>query len=284
MRRNYATLFDSRYLAKGLVMLESLIRESIYPPTIQVLAMDKACERALRRLGITGVTVHSLEDFEGYTNTAALRMSRTWTEYCWTLASIFTDEVAHFVSSVTYLDADLMFFSDPEIIFDEIDWKSIGITPHRFSPSDAERLLKNGKFNVQWVTCSGDIGRACLKRWADQCREWCYYRNENGKFGDQKFLDEWPSLYPGEVREIENPGAGLAPWNMSQFEITQNHGRVFVNNHSLVFFHYHESDIAWNEVHCLTKWPTRECERELIYKPYVKAIREKLALVGKVAA
>ena len=35
----------------------------------------------------------------------------------------------------------------------------------------------------------------CLKKWTNQCLEWCYYKLEDGKMGDQKFLDEWPKLY-----------------------------------------------------------------------------------------
>src|SRR5688572_8520545 len=116
MRRNFATLFDSAYLPKGLVMLQSLIRESLDRHTIHVLAMDEACEAALRELNLPGVMVHSLKYFESMTGMDKVRATRSWKEYCWTCASVFTDFVAPPCSNrVTYLDADLMFFSDPEL-------------------------------------------------------------------------------------------------------------------------------------------------------------------------
>ncbi len=37
------------------------------------------------------------------------------------------------VATMTYLDADLMFFADPSPLFDELDGRSILITPHRHS-------------------------------------------------------------------------------------------------------------------------------------------------------
>ena len=54
--------------------------------------------------------------------------------------------------------------------------------------------------------------------WRKQCLEWCFYKLEDGKMGDQKYLDEWPDQY-ASCHIIENMGAGIAPWNYSQYEI-----------------------------------------------------------------
>jgi len=274
-------LFDSRYLAKGVVMLQSLIRESFDRHTIHVLAMDENCESVLRELNIKGVIVHALKDFEALAGMHNVRATRNWTEYCWTCASVFTEFVLQICSGrVTYLDADLMFFADPELIFTEIGTKSIGITPHRFAKKDEPRLLPNGRFNVQWVTFHGEVGEACLKRWAKQCRDWCYYTNDGGKFGDQGYLDEWPTRYAGEVCEIANPGAGLAPWNVANHIVEKVGDVVMADNYTVIFYHYHELQEQESGLYRLTNWKLRDRDKELIYAPYLKALDKWKALLA----
>jgi len=179
------------------------------------MAMDDKTFQILTESKLPGLWVYHLDGFEREMSLAAARRQRTWQEYCWTCAS---NLLRYLVNSsfdyMTYLDADIMFFSDPESVFLEMDGRSIAITPHRFS-TKRQYLLRNGMFNVAWVSVKNDeIGRSCAERWADQCREWCYYRNEDGKFGDQKYLDEWPRLYGNQLHIIENIGVNLAPWNM----------------------------------------------------------------------
>ena len=64
-------------------------------------------------------------------------------------------------------------------------------------------------------------GIAALRWWHDRCVEWCYQRFEDGKFGDQKYLDDWPDRFAG-VHVVDHPGVGLAPWNVSRHELVLN--------------------------------------------------------------
>ncbi|MGO8624669.1 hypothetical protein ACC817_36030, partial [Rhizobium ruizarguesonis] len=92
-------------------------------------------------------------------------------------------------------------------IFDEIGNSSIAIIAHRFAPRLQNREV-NGRLCVEWVSFRRDEeGMRCLARWREQCIEWCDYRLEDGKMGDQKYLDEWPDRYPN-CHIIEHPGAG----------------------------------------------------------------------------
>lgn len=158
----------------------------------------------------------------------------------------------------TYLDADLFFFSDPKVVFDEIGKRSIGITPHRFSP-DKKYLEANGLFNVGWVTARGEVGVKCIAKWAAECREKCSLQDG---CGDQKYLDSWPAEYGDDLCVIENPGVNLAPWNLPNYKLSTG-PRVEVR--SVVFYHFHEFQ---DEDH-LTNYRLRLSDIALLYQPYI---------------
>lgn len=192
---------------------------------------------------------------------------RTWQEYCWTMASVFTEYLFNYsygdFDAYTYLDADVFFFSDPKVIFDEIGDRSIAVIPHRWNEKDRKRLEPNGKFNVSWVTFKNNaIGRECLSTWARQCRERC---SAKVGCGDQKYLDEWPSKYGSELCVIENIGAGVAPWNLQNYEVSPG---PKVDGVDVTFVHFHE----YRHGKRLTNYPLRQQDREFIYDPYIEAV------------
>lgn len=263
--RNYATLFDSKYLPQGVALYESLSKHSSEPFTLWILALERPALQTLQALNLPHVEVVCGETFEWEMGLTPIRNSRTQQEWCWTLASQWCEYLMRrALPEVTYLDADMMFFSDPAVIFQEIGDKSIAIIPHRFPEHDRRRLEPNGKYNVCWNTFRNTrSGQMCLSRWAQQCRDWCYYRNEGGKFGDQAYLDEWEYLYD-DLHIIQNIGAGLAPWNLSSYQ-----------SEPIVFFHYHE----YIHDERLTNYPLRQSDIDQIYTPYIQEIRAAQARI-----
>jgi hypothetical protein len=53
-----------------------------------------------------------------------------------------------------------------------------------------------------------------MRWWQDRCIEWCFARFEDGKFGDQKYLESWPSRRGEAVRILGDSSLTLAPWNV----------------------------------------------------------------------
>lgn len=302
--RNYATLCDARYLAQALALYESLKKHSSEPFTLFILPMDNECANILAAMVLPNVQM-VLGFHESHPGMKEARANRTHQEYCWTCASNLCEALMLTgLQEITYLDADLMFFADPKIIFDEIGGNSIGIIPHRFHERDRQRLEPNGIFNVSWVTFRNSvIGCKCLTLWARQCRNWCYYLNRDGKFGDQKFLDEWPLLYGDEVCAIRNIGAGTAPWNIANYTIRDGphflntnpnltkdepivlkwEPAVFVDETPLVFYHFHEFRDNNDGTYRLTNWPLRSEDKTLIYAPYVRAVESAKFRLHKLA-
>ena len=101
--------------------------------------------------------------------------------------------------------------------------------------------------------------------------------------GDQKYLDEWPKLYPS-CKVIENIGAGLAPWNFEQFDIVSElDGTVLVNGEPLIFYHFHGLKILkGNKIfRCKPIYTKVSGVPEIIYKPYESKISDLLMYYRK---
>lgn len=300
--RHYCSLADSKYLPQLLALYESIRKHSSEPFTLWVLAMDEECRQHIVWLKdrIDYFTSDQSYLMECSPNRfAALRESRTYQEYCWTCASLFTQYVLEELNQpdVTYLDADMFFFADPTVIFDRIGDRSIGITPHYF-PDQYKYLERNGKYCVSIVHFKNtEVGRKCLSHWAEQCREWCFYRNEGDRFGDQKYLDSWKDTYGDHVAEMWHDTA-LAPWNVTayqpdwpyvtraiQFSIEPARAG-FVHTKQAIAYHFHEFLERGDGTFRLTNYPLRQEDIEFFYKPYIAAVtaaKERIASVGSVA-
>jgi hypothetical protein len=145
------------------------------------------------------------------------------------------------IPHICTLDADMLFLSDPTPLFNELENHSIVITPHKFS----KELIANEKFgiyNVSFQIFKNDVyGLQCLNKWRMQCIEWCgdSFDELNQRYADQKYLDDWTTLYPGKVKALNDDVSGLAAWNLNNYSISK-HGRdYFSNGKKIIFYHFH---------------------------------------------
>lgn len=275
----FCTLFDSGYLFKGVAMLRSLAQHC--PGAhVFVLCMDKKTQAILVQLDLPFITCIPLADIEDEELLLA-KKDRSVAEYCWTLASCLLWHVLKnnpSVDSITYLDADLLFYSSVEPIFEEIGVNSIAIIEHRFT-SRLKEYEANGIFCVEWVGIRRDEeGMACLSRWREQCLEWCYNRLDNDRMGDQKYLDEWPDRYKS-CHIIQHAGAGIAPWNYAQYNFgSDTESNITVDGAPLVFYHFHQFQLLDNgHFHRLSNFFTSECtEPSAIYQIYEDSLSKVL--------
>ncbi|MFS8083536.1 MAG: hypothetical protein ACMG51_08800 [Ginsengibacter sp.] len=242
MKYNYCTLFDKNYLPHVLSLHDSLL-DTVTDFTLYCLCMDEESHQYLQTMtsdSIIPISYHEIENH--YPDLLIAKKNRSRVEYYFTCSSAICSYVFDCfqeITFLTYLDADLYFFSSPKPIYDELKEASVGIIEHAFS-FFGKRYLKYGRFNVGWVSFRNDqSGRKCLEDWRKNCIEWCYDRLENGKFADQKYLDYWSNNYSG-VHIIKHPGANVGPWNVGFFRLKINPDKkqIFVNNQSLIFYHF----------------------------------------------
>lgn len=216
---HYVTLFDSLFLPQGLALHRSLERHA-GPYRLWVLCVDVTTWEVLDRLRLPNVALIALADVE----TPALRLvksSRTRAEYCWTLTPFapgFVFDRDTNVKRVTYLDADVWLVRNPRLVFAEFDAssKAVLITEHAYAP-EHDQAATSGTYCVQFMTFDRDQGEVVRSWWAERCLEWCYARVENGKFGDQKYLDDWPERFAREVHVLRDQRQFQGPWNVQRF-------------------------------------------------------------------
>ena len=289
MTTRYCTLFDSGYAARGLTMLRSLQRFcSSKESEVIVLALDDAAADVMREHGGPGWRIISIDDLAD-ARLSALRHTRPYREFCWTCTPALSNYLVQTGTDgdiVCYLDADMMFFADPQVLLQELSGEStILVHEHRYSPDKKDSEIMFGRFNVGFVAFRvGGEARQCAKRWRDQTIDVCVVDPEKGLCGDQKYLDEWPSLYPG-LRIMKNIGGGVAPWNVNAYSVTTSPAGPAVNGTPVVFFHYHavtpyfDARLGLVAVDPADTYTFSRAIRKAFYRPYLVRLAFAIRLV-----
>jgi len=263
---SYCTLFDSNYLTRGLAMYESLKKYSdnfhLY-----MFAFDDKSYNLLKKLNLEFATIISLKELEDK-ELLKIKDSRSAGEYCWTCTpSTIKYCIENYnLDACTYLDADLYFFSNPAALIEEMGEKSVLITEHRYT-AQYEQSDTSGVYCVQFMTFKNDEnGIKALNWWKESCNEWCYARFEDGKFGDQKYLDDWTTRFDG-IHVLQNLGGGVAPWNVQQYNLLSD-------NFHLIFYHFHDYKILENDKVDLGGYKLQTNDINILYKPYLKHLEK----------
>lgn len=277
MHYDFCTLFDKNYLLRGLALHSSLVEHCV-SFHLWILCMDEDSHKILTKLKLKFVSLIKLSEIEDK-ELLTVKCNRTTGEYCWTLTPSLPKYILNKYSDInliSYLDADLYFYSDPLPIFQEIEKKSIMIIPHRFASLKRFKNQVNGVYNVGMMSFRRDKdGLKCLEWWRQRCLEWCYYRFEEGKIGDQKYLDQFPVLFQN-VCSLKHIGAGVGPWNIRKYKITIRDNKIYVGNMPLIFHHFADLKI-YPPLRFLPSSPIDNYgevtpNRSIVYEPYFKCI------------
>jgi len=282
---HYCTFFDRNYFSRGLALYHSLVRHS---PAFMlwILCFDDETYRMLSKMKLGNVRpIRQAELEKGDSALLQAKRTRSRVEYYFTCTPslpLYIFNCDPEVGMVTYLDADLFFYDSPAPIYEELGNDSIAIIEHRFPPHLQHQKMY-GTYNVGLLVFRRtEHGLTCLRWWRDRCIEWCYDRVEDGRFADQKYLDDWPSRFEG-VRVVQHKGAGLAPWNLSNYQLRLEKGQVFVDGEPLIFYHFHglKAFTCWlydpgikNYGHTMHPILKRQ-----VYLPYVRELQAASRLI-----
>lgn len=276
---NFCTYFDRNYLTRGLALYHSLVRHCKRPFNLWVLCFDDETFDILCRLALPNICLISHRKFEeGDEELLRAKAQRSRVEYYWTCTPslpLYILQHNSEIQVITYLDADLFFYSDPQPIYDEFSNGSILIIEHRYASKYAHYANTAGIYNVGIMAFRRNAhALQCLQWWRNRCLEWCYQRMEDSKFGDQKYLDDWPKRFRGVV-VLQHKGAGLAPWNVSRYQLKYNRYKITVDGQPLVFYHFHGYKIISQRIAIPAHYDYQISTKQIanIYLPYAAELQ-----------
>ena len=257
--KHLLTLSDINYLTCGLTLYDSLSKTSTCDFTLHYLAMDLETKEKLEELNKDNIIIHTLEDLDGgdfqklkTNNTSSKDESeKGHSAFHFMLSSFFTHYIMNKVEcdDVLYIDSDVLFYRDVNLIFDSME-KSVGLITHKHMPLD--KTSRNpGYYNVGVVYFKNDeIGNNCLNFWRDCC---IYPNNEYSEiFGacwDQKYLELFGEKFGEEnIQNLCLTIGNGAPWNFTLFTFLDDNkiiwndyaGNVLAGGDSL------EQDLVFN--------------------------------------
>jgi hypothetical protein len=279
---------DAKYVMRGLVMYESLKRHC---PNfhLYIFAYDELAERILNRLALPHVTVIPLRDIEDEA-LLLVKSQRSVQEYCWTgkpYVMLYVLEKFG-VDFCTFIDADLDFHASPAVLLDELGKDSILITEHHYTPG-RDMSATNGIYCSQLVSFRNDErGLLALRWWRNACLEWCSATPADGKFGDQKYFDDWPTRFEG-VHVLQHRGGGVAPWNVQQYSMRREGSEVLALERrtgvqfKVIFYHFHFVRFYDDGTVDIGEYYLSPDVKELLYAPYLRALDEAAAKMTTIA-
>lgn len=273
------TIFDKNYLARALAFYESAIKH-INDPSFLFICSDGKSGEMLKKLQLKKVELKNIDDIND-TEFVETKKNRTPVEYmitaksCWMNYLVNSDYIAG-GEVFAFFDPDIYFFSSPDVLIDKIrkgGW-SISITPHRFPANKNFLNEKSGRYNAGIIFFRKDEhSKKCLKEWSDQCKKWCLLKNEDGKIGDQGYLNDWPNKYDS-VFEIPDKGFNLGTWNIEKGAVKKTaDGNFKVFGETLICYHFHGFKAYFNLDNSLQPHPISVFHHG-IYKLYAEALQE----------
>jgi hypothetical protein len=279
---NFVTLFDKNFISRGIALHNSLVKFESNKFILYIVSMDSYTTKFFEFLKIDNVKIISIPELEKkYPVLIELEKQRTRREFCWTLSAFSVQYVIQefHTESCTYVDADICFFNDPNLLFKQIKIKSVLITEHYFSP-EYDQSYTSGKYCVQFVYFKNDKkGNEVLEWWRRKCEEWCFSYLDKDRFGDQKYFDDWDNRF--DCIFVPDPtGVGLAPWNFDKFDLFEDNNVIYAKDKitklisPVIFYHFHELRYMKKNIWKLMP-EMYSCNKEIynyIYKPYIDEI------------
>lgn len=282
MQNVFCVILSKYRIYQGLALYRS-IAYNYSNFKVFILCVDDEAYSICQRLMLDNVIILRDSDL-GDPRLSAVKQSRRLNEYCWTLKPLFLLHVLRcydFIDNAVSLDADICFFDDPTPIFNNQHNYTVLLSEHDYMEKSNPVEHTCGRYNSGFIVfkrCQTTLD--LLAWWGDRCIEWCYDRAEEGRFGDQKYLDHFQHMFQG-VQSITTPGVNIAPWNEGKYRFHIRGTKVYINNDRLICYHFCGLRLINRNTYALLMGSQRQISE--IHVPYTLVLQEAIATIERVS-
>ncbi|TYQ16885.1 UNVERIFIED_CONTAM: nucleotide-diphospho-sugar transferase [Acetivibrio alkalicellulosi] len=278
---NICTLLTKDYLIQGLALYNSL-KKHTSGFILWILCVDDIAYKLLNQMNLDNVVLVSLDDIRDK-KLAKIQQHRQIHEFCWTIKASFIRYLFknnYHLDSLLYMDGDMFFFKDVRDIYKEWEEHSIFLTKLWLGSRWRKRV---GIYSSGLIGFKRDkTSKMCLRSWHKNCLNWCYDRQENGQWGDQKYLDQWPQVFSG-IKISKNKGINLGPWNINRSQkVNTQDGTVYIDDQDLICYHFSGFKIINEKEYELCNRKKISAKGWNIYSVYVDEIGKVIAHIKSV--
>lgn len=260
----FVTLFDRSYALRALALWRSLDRH-LDDFFLWIVAMDAYVETMVQTLGLSRVGVIPVSEIED-AELLEKKRERSAGEYCWTLTPRVFEAVfsrSPLANAAVYVDADLWFRQSPQAVLGAFKESSadVLVTEHAYHPA-FDQSATSGYFCVQFLGAKRGTSSDIIGKWRDQCTDWCFAYTDEGRFGDQGYLDDWPLRYGNRIQVPKRREWFQGPWNAMRFPYSES-----------IAYHFHAFRYFGKDHFSVGAYPIPKPHRENLYEPYVDDLK-----------
>lgn len=166
---------------------------------------------------------------------------------------------------VHYLDPDIKVYSSLLALNQELESKSLLLTPHFYTPIPDDGLtpfenlaLNHGIYNLGYlgINANHPETRLFLDWWSSRTSNHGFARVSAGFFVDQLWINLAPVFFK-DVCISKHFGSNIGPWNLHERTLSENGKNVIMNGQEKPLLFYHFSSYSYKNPKLLSKYYNR---------------------------
>ena len=274
--QNYFTVLN-KYFIPQLILLNQSMRKNIKNFNLFIIAIDLETINELKKIKFYNSQIVLFDHISKDKDYINIKKERSIAEFCSTVTPYIFNQILNKHQNLKYLiyiDTDMFFFKNPEKKINDflLSNKSAYLTKHNFDNNSKHLEKNNGTFCVQFnIFKNNKMGKLIIKDWTEKCKEWCFYKSKNGKFGDQKYLEAWKDRYINQLYIEKDINFIGAPWNKDIISINK-----------LYLWHFHSLRVIdINTVMLAHGYYFKKEIETFVYNNYINCLKKNKNLIHK---